>query len=249
MQNIEVIKKAVSLLGYMSRKNGAAGVSELARALSMPKSTVHRILSTLCDDNVIIKTDEGFYKIGPTVLLWSSSYKFSTALITIARPWLEKLREDSRETIHLSVFQHGIAQYAERLDTPQTVVLRWSQLGMPLPLYCTAAGRAILAALPEHELDSYLAQTKLESRTANTVTQPSKLKEMLARFRVQGYAEEIEENEENIRCVGAVIKNRQDYPVAAISITAPAFRFTDKDAARMGALIAAAAAEISQKIG
>lgn len=248
MQNIEVIKKAVSLLSYMSRKSGTAGVSELARAFSMPKTTVHRILSTLRDDNVVIKTDDGSYKIGPTVLLWSSGYKFSTGLITIARPWLEKLREESQETIHLSVFEHGKAQYAERLDTPQAVVLRWSQLGMPLPLYCTAAGRAILTALPEHELDTYLAQTKLERRTINTVIQPSELKKMLARFRIQGYAEEIEENEESIRCVGAAIKNGHGYPVAAISLTAPSFRFTDKDAARMGVLIASAAAEISQKI-
>lgn len=248
MQNVEVIKKAISLLGYMSRENGAAGVSELARALSMPKSTVHRILTTLCDDNVVIKTNDGFYKIGPTVLLWSSGYKFSTGLITIARSWLEKLREESQETIHLSVFEHGKAQYAERLDTPQTVVLRWSRLGMPMPLYCTAAGRAILAALPEHELDLYLAQTKLEARTENTVTQPAELKKMLARFRVQGYAEEIEENEDNIRCIGAAIKNGHGYPVAAISVTAPSFRFTDMDAARMGASIAAAAEEISQKI-
>lgn len=249
MQNIEVIKKAVSLLGYMSRKNGGAGVSELAKALSMPKTTVHRILSTLCDDNVVIKTEGGLYKVGPTVLLWSGGYKFSSGIITIARPWLEKLRDASQETVHLSVFEHGKAQYAERLDSPQTVVLRWSRLGMPLPLYCTAAGRAILAALPERELEAYLAETVMEPRTAKTVTDPEELKKMLARFRVQGYAEEVEENEEDIRCVGAAIKSGRGYPVAAISLTAPSFRFTDADGERMGALIAEAAAEISQKLG
>lgn len=248
MQNIEVIKKAVSLLGYMSRKNEEVGVSEAARALSMPKTTVHRILSTLCDDNVVIKTDGGLYKIGPTVLLWSGGYKLSTGMITIARPWLEKLRETSQETIHLSVFEHGKAQYADRLDSPQTVVLRWSRLGMSLPLYCTAAGRAILAALPERELDAYLSATAMEPRTSKTVTDPAELKKMLARFRIQGYAEEVEENEENIRCVGAAIVNGSGYPVAAISLTAPSFRFTDEAGTKMGALTAAAAAEISQRI-
>lgn len=248
MENIEVIRKAVSLMGYMSRKNEAAGVSELARELSMPKTTVHRILSTLCEDNVVVKTENGFYKIGPTVLLWSSGYKFSSGIIEIARPWLEKLREESLETLHLSVFEHGKAQYAERLDSPQTVVLRWSRLGMSLPLYCTAAGRAILSVLTEGEQDTYLSETKLEARTANTVTDPAELKKMLVRFRVQGYAVEVEENENNIRCVGAAITNRRGYPVAAISLTAPSFRFTDKDEARLGMSIAKAAAEISEKL-
>lgn len=248
MENIEVLKKAICLLGRMSRGDGPFGVSELSRELSMPKTTVHRILSTLCDDNVVIRAENGLYKIGPTVLLWSGGYKFSTGLIEIVRPYLEKLREESQETVHLSVFELGVAQYADRLDSPQTVVLRWSRLGMQLPLYCTSAGRAILSALPEGELADYLATTKLEARTANTVTDPEELKKMLRRFSIQGYAEEVEENEDSIRCVGAAIKNGRGYPVAAISLTAPSFRFTAEDAARFGAKLAAAAAEISTRI-
>jgi len=245
MENVEVLKKAVSLLGFMARKNQPAGVSELSRGLALPKTTVHRILTTLCLDNVIIRTEGGLYKIGPTVLLWSSGYKFATALIDIARPWLERLRDESQETVHLSVYEHGRAQYAERLDSPQTVVLRWSRLGMALPLYCTAAGRAVLAVLPQEELDEYLAKTELTPRTAATVTDPDELKKMLSRFRIRGYAEEIEENEEDIRCVRAAIKNGRGYPVAAISLTAPSFRFTGEQAAEFGKKIARSAMEIS----
>lgn len=245
---IGVLKKAIYLLNYMSRGKEAVGVSELARGLAMPKATVHRILSTLCNDNVVLRTDGGLYKIGPTVLFWSSGYKFSAGIIEIARSYMEKLCDESQETIHLSVFEHGVAQYAERFDSPQTVILRWSRLGMPLPLYCTAAGRAILSVLPEQELDAYLAETRLEARTANTVTGAAELKKMLSRFRVQGYAEEIEENEENIRCVGAAIRNRNGYPVAAISLTAPSFRFTNEDAAVFGGMVARAVLEISEQI-
>lgn len=248
MENIEVLKKTVCLLGLMSRGDGPFGVSELSRELAMPKTTVHRILSTLCCDNVVLRTEGGLYKIGPTVLLWSGGYRFSAGLIEIAHPYLEKLRDESQETVHLSVFEHGLAQYVDRVDSPQTVVLRWSRLGMQLPLYCTSAGRAILSVLPERELADYFAATKLEPRTANTVTDPEELKKMLHRFRVQGYAEEIEENEDSIHCVGAAIMNGRGYPVAAISLTAPSFRFTKEDAARLGAKLAAATAEISALI-
>lgn len=248
MENIEVLKKAISLLDHMSRGDGPFGVSELSRELAMPKTTVHRILATLYGDNVVIRTESGLYKIGPTVLLWSGGYKFSAGLLEIARPYLERLCEESQETVHLSVFEHGVAQYADRVDSPQTVVLRWSRLGMQLPLYCTSAGRAILSALPERELADYLAATKLEARTANTVTDPEELKKMLRRFSLRGYAEEVEENEDSIRCVGAAIKNGRGYPVAAISLTAPSFRFTEEDAVKFGARLASVAAEISARI-
>lgn len=246
MENkISVIKKTVMLLGYLSERNEPSGISEMTKALEIPKATVHRILSTLCEDNVVLRTEDGQYKIGPTVLLWSSGYHYLSGVTEIAQPWLRNLRDESRETVHLSVFEHGTAQYADRLDSPQTVVLRWSRLGTTLPLYCTAAGRAILAALPEEESNLYLEKTKLKARTERTVVSQAKLKEMLLLFRVQGYAEEDRENEENIRCVGAAILNRRGYPVAAISLTAPSFRFNDNDAAKFGKIVARMSCEIS----
>jgi len=246
MENsVGVVRKTILLLGYLSERNEPSGISEMAKALEMPKATVHRILSALCEDNVVLRTEDGQYKIGPTVLLWGSGYHFASGIVEIARPWLRKLRDESKETVHLSVYEHGTAQYAERLDSPQTVVLRWSKLGTTLPLYCTAAGRAILAAMPQAEIDSYFEKTELKARTEMTTVSPSKLKEMLLRFRAQGYAEENRENEENIRCVGAAILNRKGYPVAAISLTAPSFRFSDEDSAKFGKVIAAMAREIS----
>ena len=85
-------------------------------------------------------------------------------------------------------------------------------------------------------------------RTARTVTSKEHLKTRLARVRAQGYAEEIEENEDNIRCLGGAITDREGYPVAAISLTAPTFRFTDEDAAKYGPMIAEFAREISRQL-
>ena len=247
-KNHEAIKKAVLLLSELTRKSGPSGVTELARALDMPKATVHRILGILCEDNVVVKTADGRYKVGPTVLLWSGGYRYSTAVIELAAPWLRRLRDATNETVHLCVYNNGAAQYADRLDSTQNVTLRWSRLGSELPLYCTSAGRAILSQLPQEELDAYLDSAELSPRTARTVTSKDELKKMLAHFRVQGYAEEIEENEDNIRCLGGAITDREGYPVGAISLTAPTFRFTDGDAAKYGPMIAEFAREISRQI-
>lgn len=246
--SIEVLKKAVSILDYMAKHDIPSGVSDLARALDMPKSTVHRILSTLNEANIVLKTGSGHYKMGPAVLLWSGGYQFSSGIVDLTRPWLEALRDETKETVHLSVYENGSAHYVGRLDSPQTVTLRWSRLGTELPLYCTAAGRAILSFLPQEELDAYLGKAKLAPRTEHTVVDEKELRKMLARFRGQGYAEENQENEENIRCVGVALLGRHGYPVAAISITVPSFRFDDRDAAKYGELLTKAAREISARL-
>lgn len=244
----EAIKKAVLLLSELTKRSGPSGVTEVARALDMPKATVHRILGILCEDNVVVKTADGRYKVGPTVLLWSSGYRYSTAVIEIAAPWLRRLRDATNETAHLCVYNNGAAQYADRLDSRQNVTLRWSRLGSELPLYCTSAGRAILSLLPQAKLEAYFNSTELLPRTAKTETSKEELKKMLERFRIQGYAEEVEENEDNIRCLGAAITDRSGCPVAAISVTAPTFRFTDEDAAKYGPMIAGFAREISRQL-
>ncbi len=244
----ESIKKAVLLLSELTGRHGPSRVTELSRALDMPKATVHRILNILCDDNVVVKTQDGRYKVGPTVLLWSGAYRFSTGVVEFAAPWLRKLRDATNETVHLSVYNNGVAQYVDRLDSTRNVTLRWSRLGSAMPLYCTGAGRAILSRLPREELDAYLDTAELAPRTPKTVTSKDELKTMLARFRVQGYTEDIEENEVDIRCIGGAIVDKSGYPVAAISITAPVFRFSDEDAAKYGPMIAEFARKISEDI-
>lgn len=245
---VAVLKKTVKLINHIADNGKAIGVSELSKELKIPKATVHRILNTLCGDNVILKTEEGLYRLGPTVLLWSDGFHLASGIVEMAQPYLKQLCDVSKETVHLCVYEHGCAQYAERLNSPQTVVLRWSRLGSALPLYCTAAGRAILASLPQTELDAYLRDTEMVPRTSFTVTSKEKLKEMLSCFRARGYAEENQENEENIRCIGAAILNREGYPVAAVSITAPSFRFTDYDAGVFGPKVANVVREISSKL-
>lgn len=243
-----VLKKALDLLKYIAETDRAGGVTEIASALDMPKATAYRILNALCNENVLLKTEDGRYGMGPTVLLWSSAYNYKSGIVELARPKLETLRDKTQETVHLSVYDHGRAQYAARFDSPQTVVLRWSRLGTQLPLYCTAAGRAILSRLNDDEVAKYLNETEMAARTKNTVVSPEKLKQMLARFRMQGYAEENQENEENIRCIGAAIINSHGRPVGAISLTAPSFRFTDYDVIQNGPELARIAQEISAKL-
>jgi DNA-binding IclR family transcriptional regulator len=103
-----------------------------------------------------------------------------------------------------------------------------SRIGLRNPAHSSAVGKVLLSHLPEEELDNLIKEKGLPKRTENTITDPVQLKEHLKMVRTQGYAVDDEENERGIRCLAAPIYNEAGKAVAAISISAPAFRVTKK---------------------
>jgi DNA-binding IclR family transcriptional regulator len=89
-------------------------------------------------------------------------------------------------------------------------------------------GKVFLAHLSDSQLDTLIKEKGLTKRTKNTITDPEKLKQHLKIIRQQGYAVDDEENEKGIRCVGAPIFNQRGQVIAAISISGPAVRITQK---------------------
>ncbi|WP_024821520.1 IclR family transcriptional regulator [Aminobacterium mobile] len=242
-----VLQKAISILEDLSDRSEPAGLTEIAKATGLSKTTAYRILSTLQDSNVLLKNSRGRYQIGPAVVKWSAAYNRRSGLLEMSRNILEGMRDYSGETIHLFVFENGRAYYLEKLESPSPLVMR-SQVGVELPLYSTAGGKAILFALPSNQLDDYLAKNVLERRTPNTITDPDRLKELLKQYKSLGYSEEIQENEEGIRCVAAPVVDGNGYPIGAVSVSAPAYRFDDKKASVVGRKLAQETAKISLRI-
>jgi DNA-binding IclR family transcriptional regulator len=103
-----------------------------------------------------------------------------------------------------------------------------SRVGLRNPAHSSAVGKVLLSHLPEEELNGLIKEQGLPKRTENTITDPIQLKEHLKLVQKQGYAIDDEENEKGIRCVAAPIYNEAGRAVAAISISAPAFRVTKK---------------------
>lgn len=225
---IRVLERTISVLNYIAREDKTTGVTDISLATGLSKTTVHRILSTLLKNNLVIKQTSGTYSMGPSVLIWADSYRLRSGLIEISSSHLEELSENSGETVHLLSFENGRACYIDKRESKHPVGMI-SRIGAPVEMYCTSAGRAILASLPEEDLIPYIASLALEKRTPFTVTSREMLLRILDETREKGYAEENQENEEGIRCVGAAIRDHRGYPVGAISISAPAYRFTSSE--------------------
>lgn len=244
---VQVLQKAITVLEDLSDRREPVGLTEVARATKLSKTTAYRILSTFVESNIILKDTHGRYQVGPAVVKWAATYNRRSGLLEMSRDVLKIMRDYSGETIHLFVFENGRAYYLEKLESPSPLVMR-SKVGAELNLYSTGGGKAILSSLPFDYIKSYLEKTVLERRTTSTITDSDMLIQQLKIYKTRGYSEENQENEEGIRCVAAPIVDSNGFPLGAVSVSAPAYRFDDKKVVILGRKLAQETAKISLRI-
>ncbi|MEM1297301.1 MAG: IclR family transcriptional regulator C-terminal domain-containing protein, partial [Verrucomicrobiota bacterium] len=122
------------------------------------------------------------------------------------------------------------------------------QIGARVPAYSCAPGKAILAGLPEDELDDYLGAVKLKKFTSTTRSTRKTLVADLLEVRERGYATDEAEGLEGIRCVGAVVSDQYGYPVAALTVIGPMFRVRIEHFSEMGKSCLEAAKAVQERL-
>jgi DNA-binding IclR family transcriptional regulator len=165
-----------------------------------------------------------------------------------AAPFLRTLASQTGEGAHVTILS-GV----EMLSIAH-VEGRWSlqsltRTGQKTLLPCTAAGKAMLAFLPEDACDDLLARVPLKRYTPRTIVKPSALKLELQRVRAAGYAVDDEELEEGLRCVSAPVFDHQGHVIASLSMAAPVFRLRKERLPHVGRLVMAAARGLSADLG
>lgn len=245
----QTVMKALTVLEYIAEQGREMGVNEVARGLKMDSSTTYRLMATLNVRGYLRQDrDTNKYRIGPRVLLLYSAMQDVLELRRLALPHLNRLVEETGETGHLLALQGAEGVYIERVDSPQTVRMV-SYVGKQELLHCSSVGKAILAHLPEDEVDWIIEVRGLPRITENTITDPAALKEQLREVRELGYAIDDMEGEESVRCVGAPIFDLTGKPIAAISVAAPAYRTGFDRLKAFAPLVIDAARSISKELG
>lgn len=244
---VQAVERAILLLEALAERD--AGISELARETGLHKATVHRLIRTLADAGLVQPTPDGTrYRLGLRLAEFGGKVLARLDLREVALPYLRELRDRTRLTVHMAVLDRTDVVYIEKLDSPANLRMA-SHVGSRNPLYCTALGKALLAAMPEDRADALLDGVPMVPRTPTTITDREALRRELAETRRRGYAIDNEENEEGIRCVGAAVFGHGGQPVAAISASGPLFSVADDDIAPLGEAVRHAAAAISRAMG
>jgi DNA-binding IclR family transcriptional regulator len=242
------VANAVRLLKVFSDDSYEIGISDLGKRLQLPKSTVHRLASTLIDANMLEQSEEnGKYRLGLAMFELGSLVRRKMDVSSEAKPFLMALREKTGETVHLAILDGASIMYINSLESKQAIRMTLD-IGMRKPAHSTAAGKVLLAFQPADVVEAMLAEG-LHGHTPTTIVDPDAFRHELAQIRTRGYAMNDEENQVGVRSLAAPVRDYAGNVIAATSVAGPAQRLTKKVMSAFAPEVVSAADAISARLG
>ncbi len=222
MSGVQSVQRAFVVLRAVA--TGPVGISEVARRVELPTSTVARLLGTLEALGAVRRVGDGAsYQVGPTVADLAASADATSSLVVAARVFLAELVDLVGETAGLSVADDDHVLYLDHAESANEVRIRdWT--GTRLPLHVVSSGLALLAHRSAAEIDGYLVGP-LDAFTSRTVTDPKAVRDRLVSIRRQGFIWTAEEFHDGITSVAAPVTVSDGEVVAALHCHGPSYRF------------------------
>ena len=224
---------------------GPITLGDLADRLGLTRSTTHRLASALADRRYLTFVPRSGYSLGPKLLQLGFRVRDELDLPRVASPQLERLALMTEDTVHLGVLDRGRVLYLDKIAGKRRINIS-SRVGELQPVSSTGLGKALIL---DHDEESWANFFRSESGGQRT---PNALQEWLARMRAYaqaGYAFDLEENEDQVRCVAAPVRDVAGNITAAISVSSAAQYMNDQ---RMQALtkdVVETARRISEDLG
>ena len=223
-------------------------LSEIADRLALPRSSVHRLLAALLTHGFVERDPTTRrYRLGIRLFEIGSTAIHERGLQSAAHPVLEALATATGETCHLAVLSGAEAVYVYKIDGTASFSMT-SRVGGRAPCHATSIGK-VLMAWAGQDLFARVAAGGLRPCTRNTLADSGLLKAELEKVRAQGYALDMEEYEEGLRCAAAPVRDHAGQVVAAIGIAGPSHRLTDDNLPRLIPSVTGAANTISRNLG
>jgi DNA-binding IclR family transcriptional regulator len=246
---IQSVDRALQILDCFTGPVSELGITELAHAMGLGKSTIYGLVNTLLITGYLEQNPENKrYRLGLKLFEMGSIVQRRMDIREIAKPYLKELSEKYNMTVHMGLYRDGEVMYIDKMDSPDTRIV-FSQVGKRAPMYCTGIGKAIFANMEKDEIERLLNIQKREELTEKTIMKPDKILEELQKIKNQGYAVDNEEVELGLRCVAVPIFNHQKRPIAAISISSSVSILNEEKIRHISADLRKVALEISKKLG
>jgi len=247
------LERGLAVLCVFTPDRPALGISELARALALTRSTTHRYVATLASLGFLEQDDSTRkYRLGPRVLDLGFSMLGSLELREIAAPHLRRLTDATGHTSNLAIRDDTDVILIDRVRGRRG---RYHHLeftlhvGSRIPAYCSATGKVLLAFLPRPDLDRLLERIDLTQRGPRTLTDKGALLAELDRVRRTGIAVNDEELESALRSIAAPVRARSGEVVAAVNVAIPWSPVAMSELVkRLGPTIQATATEIAGRV-
>lgn len=242
---VRSVLTALRILEEVSRRQ-PVGVSQLARDLDLPKTSVHRSLQTLHQAGWVRTVDGETTRWGLTTKALTVGLASSrdTSLRDVAAAEMARIRDETGETVHLSVPDEGELVIIARLDGTHSL-RTFLPLGARAPLHATASGRAMLAAMPDDDVDAVLDRG-INRYTKRTIVDRERVWREIRLSRRRGYATNAGEWRAETGAIGAPIGSAPGRSLAALAVSMPYRRYQIADRAAIAALAVDAVRRVSE---
>jgi IclR family transcriptional regulator, KDG regulon repressor len=248
----QVLDRVMMILNCFTSMEPEIRFSELAERLQLHKSTLYRLLEALRSYGLIeVDGATGKYHLGLKLFELGALATGRLEITKSGAPVLEDLARQTGETAHMCILDGLDVVYVAKVEGTHRFYVP-TTIGRRNPAYCTGVGKAILAYLPDSQLEAYLGEmsrNKVRSYTQNTITSTIQLRERLKLIRSRGYSVDDEEISEGLRCIGAPVWNYSNTVVAGVSIAGPSVRVTRRRVPDLARHVVDAADKISKHLG
>lgn len=235
--------RVLDILELVAANPSTCTQADICRMLEVPKSSLFPILHTLTDRHFLELDERSRYRIGSAAWAVGASCLSRLNLMDEAEKILRNITSGCKETSHFAVLSGGDVLYLKKVDSPQPIRMT-SQVGVRLPAYATALGKALLMDYEVSQLKE-LYQNHLEALTPHTITDFQTLEIQLQEAQRQGYTFEVEESTPYIRCFAVPVR-KAGRVAAAVSVAVPVFRYTEDKGARILELLSGARTRLEE---
>jgi DNA-binding IclR family transcriptional regulator len=244
----QAVQRAVSLLKLFSDSKPEWGLTEMARAARLNKTTVYRLLTALASEGLVARSPAGeAYRLGPEAIAIGARALRSNDLRTVSRGYLAELAQKSDETATVEVLVDSDVLIVDEVHSRKWLHASPS-VGTRWPAHATSTGKVLLAFLSDADRKGLL-RPPLAQPARRTITTLAELREELVRVKNQGYATAVGELEDGYSAVGAPVRDHEGQVVAAVSLGGPSVRLSQDRLKAMLPLVLEATEGISQQLG
>jgi len=243
------LQRAFDILDLFDHQTIELGITEIANALDLHKSTASGLVYTLEANNYLEQNlHNRKYRLGLKLVERSSIVLGRLEIRQVAAPYLNHLRDWSQESVNLAIRDWNEVIYIERILSNQNLVFR-NEIGKRAYVHTAALGKAMIAQLPTDEAREILESYEFRAMTEYSLMTVDAVMDDLELTRERGFALDDQENELGGRCVSAPIFNHLGVAFAAVSISVPLPRIPPERIDYFGAKVKEVAAEISERLG
>jgi DNA-binding IclR family transcriptional regulator len=243
------VERALAMLEAVAQTHDGLSNADISRKLNIPKSSASYILRTLENAGYLIRdTESGRYRVGLKVLSLSRGALGGIDIRGVALPVMRRLMHQTDLTCHLAVLDGAEAVYVEKVE-PEGFIRMDTWVGRRMRVHATSVGKAIVAHIPQEELEEIIGKSGMERRTAKTITTLPRLLKELEKVRAQGYAVDDEENNMGARCVAASIFDERGAICASLGLSGTTQQVSAETMPRILEALKDAARHISMGMG